>query len=80
MDFIDLIILPFVYLLQMTLILVLPFGLFLLNVYNNWFHTNNNANLHADALSWVHFLSVHLACLFFYSFHILLSKILSLDK
>ena len=59
----------------MTLILVLPFGLFLLNVYNNWFHTNNNANLHADALSWVHFLSVHLACLFFYSFHILLRLI-----
>ena len=61
MDFIDLVILPFVYLLRMTLILVLTFGLFLLNVYDYWFHTNDNANLCTDALSWAHFLSVHLA-------------------
>ena len=75
MDVIDLVILPFVYLLQMTLSLVLPFGLFLLNVYDDWFYTNDNANLHANALSWAHFLSVHLACLFFYSFQVLLKLI-----
>ena len=77
MDVIDLVILPFVYLLQMTLSLVLPFGLFLLNVYDYWFHTNDNANLHANALSWAHFLSVHLACLFFYSFQVLLKLIVA---
>ena len=77
MDFIDLVILPFVYLLQMTLVFVIPFGLFLLNVYNYWFHINDNANLCADALSWVCFLSVHLACLCFYLFHVLLKLIVA---
>ena len=61
----------------MTLILVLPSGLWLLNVYNYWFHTNDNANLCADVLSWARFLSVHLACLFFYLFHVLLTLIVA---
>ncbi len=78
MDFIDLEILPFVYLLQMALILVLPFGSFLLNVYDYWFHTNDNANLRANALSWARYLSFHLACLFFYLFHMLLKLIVAL--
>ena len=78
MDFIDLVILPFVYMLQMTLILVLPFGLFLLNVYDYWFHTNNNANLCANVLSWARSLSFHLACLFFYWFQVLLKLIVAL--
>ena len=59
----------------MTLILVLPFGSILFNVYNYWFHTKDNANLSVYALSWVRFLSIHLACLFFYSFHVLLKLI-----
>ena len=77
MDFIDLVILPFVHLLRMILILVLPFGLFLLNVYKYWFHTNDNANLCANALYWVRFLFVHLACIFFYLFHVLLKLIVA---
>ena len=59
MDKLDLVFLPFVYVLRMTQPLFLLAGSWLSHFYNYWFHTScDNVALHADILV----LSAFLAC------------------
>jgi hypothetical protein len=51
----ELVVLPFVYLLQMSSTLFLLFGLVLINICKYCFHTSENAALQADLVVWAQF-------------------------
>ena len=78
MDKLDLVLLPFVYVLRMTPPLFLLAGSKLCHFYDYWFHTCENAALRADLLVWLQFLACHVSCFSLHMVHILLKLIVVL--
>ena len=78
MDKLDLVLLPFIYVLRMTSPLFLLAGSKLCHFYDYWFHTCENATLCADLLVWLQFLACHVSCISLCVVHILLKLIVVL--
>ena len=78
MDKLDLLLLPFIYVLQMIPPLFLLAGSKLHHLYDYWFHTCENAALRADLLVWLQFLACHVSCFSLHMVHILLKLIVVL--
>jgi hypothetical protein len=78
MDKLDLVLLPFVYVLRMTPPLFLLAGSQLCHFYDYWFHTCENAVLCADLLVWFQFIICHVFCFSLHVVHILLKLIVAL--
>jgi hypothetical protein len=79
MDKLDLVFLPFVFVLRMTQPLFLLTGSQLCHFYNYWFHTCDNVALRADILVWSGaFLACQAASFSLHAVHILLKMIVAL--
>ena len=78
MDKLDLVLLPFVYVLRMTPPLFLLAGSQLCHFYNYWFHTCDSVALRADILVWFVFLACQVASFYLHAVHILLKLIVAL--
>ena len=78
MDKLDLVLLPFVYVLRMTPPLFLLAGSQLRHFYDYWFHTCEKAALHADLLVWFQFFICHVFCFSLNVVHIILKLIVAL--
>jgi len=78
MDKLDLVCLPFVYVLQMTTLFFLLAGRKICHFYDYLFHTCENAALRADLLIWLQFLICHFFCFTLHMVHILLKLIVAL--